>query len=136
MRRLALAVALLLAATPAFAAKVLVRWTNPATNTDTSALTNLASVTVQWGSCSGSAFGTLQSSATLATTTAGAQRSTWAFPVALSPVCIRAYATNTAGTNSAYSNVAVWLPPVAPGQPAPLGFIVNLKALTRAKATS
>lgn len=136
MNRLALAVALLLAATPAFAAKVLVRWTNPTTNTDTSALTNLASVTVQWGSCSGTAFGTLQSSATLATTTAGAQRSTWAFPVGISPVCIRAYATSTTDTTSAFSNTAVWIPPVALGQPAPLGDIITLKARSSAKAAS
>ncbi len=122
-----LVIALLLAvALPAHAAKVLVRWTNPSTNTDGSALTNLASVTVQWGSCAGSAFGTLQSSATLQTTVPGATASTWAFPSNLSPVCIRAYATSSAGVSSGFSNVAVWTPPVALGQPAPLGDIVTL----------
>ena len=108
----------------AHAAKVLVRWTNPSTNTDGSALTNLASVTVQWGSCNGTAFGTLQNSTTLNTTLTGATQSTWAYPVGLNPVCVRAFATNSAGGNSAYSNVAEWIPPLAPGQPAPLGDIL------------
>ncbi len=124
MKRLALL--LLAVAMPAHAAKVLVRWTNPSTNIDGSALTNLASVTVQWGSCTGTAFGVLQASATLKTTTPGAQRSTWAYPSNLSPVCIRAYATSSAGAVSGFSNVAVWIPPVAPGQPAALGDIVTL----------
>lgn len=125
MRRL-IAFLLLAFCAQAHAAKVLVRWTNPSTNTDGSPLTDLASVTVQWGSCDGTAFGTLQNSATLQTTTPGATASTWAFPVNLSPVCIRAYATSSAGTVSGFSNVAVWIPPVALGQPAPLGDIVTL----------
>ena len=125
MKRVALA-ALLAFCAQAHAAKVLVRWTNPSTNTDGSALTNLASVTVQWGSCHGTAFGTVQGSTTLQTTLPGVAASTWAFPSNLSPVCIRAYATSSAGVVSGFSDVAVWIPPVALGQPAPLGEIVTL----------
>lgn len=115
MKRLALA--LLLVASPAFAAKVPVSWTNPTTNTDGSALTNLASVTVQWGSCSGGAFGTLQSAVTVKTSTPGAKMSAFAYPVGLALVCVRAFATNSAGASSAYSSVATWTPPAALGQP-------------------
>ena len=115
----------LLAAFPAYAAKVRVSWTNPTANTDGSTLTDLASVTVQWGSCVGTAFGTLQSAATVPTTVAGAAVTTWAFPVDLSPVCIRAFATTTTGEISAPSNVALWSPPTTLGKPTPLGVVLH-----------
>lgn len=120
------ALACLVVAAPAFAAKVPVTWTNPSTNTDGSALTDLASVTVQWGSCSGSAFGTLQNSVTVPTAAPGAAMKTYIYPVDLSPVCVEAYATNTSGAHSAPSNVAQWTPPATLGKPEQLGALIHL----------
>lgn len=114
--------ALLLLASPAFAAKVIVHWINPTTNTDGSALTNLAVIRLEWGTCVGSAFGVLQASI-LAPPSAG---STPIYPTGLATVCVRAYARNTLGVESVPSNVLVvnLLPttgkPVTLGQPIPL----------------
>lgn len=103
------------------AGKVTVEWTNPTTNTNGAPITDLASVTVQWGSCAGTSFGTLQSSLTTTTTVPGAQVSAVITPMGLSPVCLRCYATNAEGASSAMSSTVVWTPPPQPGKPVTLG---------------
>ena|SRR6185437_13071940 len=116
MRRLAF-IALLLLVTSAHASKVKVVWTNPTQNTDNSTITNLASVTIEWGACSNGTISPVQAKEAVPTTVAGAAMSTFAYPVALSPACIAAYATNTQGSNSALSVVVKWTPPPRLGQP-------------------
>lgn len=114
-------VVLFLAPAMAWGAKVRVMWTNPTQNTDGTAITNLASVTVAWGSCAGvGIFGTPQASITVPTASPGAVLSAYAFPVGLSPVCLRACATNSLGHSSAWSAVVTWTPPTL-GQPVALG---------------
>ena len=106
---------LIIGATRAFAADVAVTWTQPATNTDGSAIPatgpgSIASNRVEWGTCNGAAFGTkvgervVSPAATTATVT-GLGPATW---------CFRAYATNTYAQESAASNAAqrVVNPPV------------------------
>jgi hypothetical protein len=56
--RLQIFVALLLFGGVAQAATFTVTWRNPTTNTDGSALTDLSSIELEWGTCAGSAFGT------------------------------------------------------------------------------
>lgn len=125
-RAIALLAAVLLICS-AHAAKVHVRWTNPTSNTDGTPVTNLASVTVEWGSCSGAGiFGTPQASITVPTTAPGAQLGAYAFPVGLAPACLHAKATNSLGKSSAWSAVVQWTPTAAPGKPVTLGQPVTL----------
>lgn len=98
---------LCLLALPALAADVSVTWTQPATNTDGSAIPesgagSIASNRVEWGTCSGTAFGVkagekVVSPAATSTTVPNLGPQTW---------CFRAYATNTYGIESAASNAA------------------------------
>ena len=115
MRKLAL-----LALLPFFAsaADVGVSWTQPTSNTDGSTIPasgsgSIASNRIEWGTCSGSAFGTkagekVVSPAATNTTVVGLTPGTH---------CFRAYATNTYGTESAASNVASKV--IAPPTPNP-----------------
>lgn len=128
MRMIKYALLLFALAGTAHAAKVKVSWTNPYTNTDGSALTNLSSVEVEWGTCNGTAFGVKQASILIATTAAGAPMTAFVYPTGMTKVCIRAFVMNTTGGRSVYSNVAVksLLPkpakPVTLDQPVILNF--------------
>lgn len=89
------------------AADVSVSWTPPSSNVDGSAIPatgvgSIASYRIEWGSCSGTAFGTLIGQRTV---TAPA---TSAVVTGLAPgsFCFRAFARNTYGAESAASNVA------------------------------
>lgn len=92
----------LLLAGLAQAAKITVTWANPTLNTDGSALTDLAHVRVEWGSCAGDAFDTVQASIQVA----APATTTPIYPTGLSTVCVRAFAVNSAGIESDSSNVA------------------------------
>lgn len=98
---------MLLAAGPALAANLVVSWTNPTTNTDGTPIpvTGAGSLTgtrVEWGTCSGTAFGiksgevTAPAGVSTATIT-NVGPGTW---------CARAFSRNTYGTESVASNVA------------------------------
>lgn len=93
---------LLCSAAHAQAASVTVTWTNPSTNADGSALasTAITGTRVEYGSCSGTAFG-VKSSETITT---GAVTST-VFTLGPGTYCFRAYTRSAAG-ESAASNVA------------------------------
>lgn len=114
-------IALLGLCSVAQAAKVPVTWTNPSQNTDNTPLTDLSYVIVEWGSCNGTAFGTMQSSRLIATTEAGASMNSFVYPTGLSRVCIRVLAVNMAGASSDYSNVAAKDLLPAAGKPVTLG---------------
>lgn len=98
---------LLAASAIAAAATLSTSWTNPTQNTDSSAIPatgpgSIASTRVEYGSCSGTAFGTKSGEVTVqgAATTASIPNlgpGTW---------CARAYTTNTYGSESGPSNVA------------------------------
>lgn len=109
MRHLILSalLALFTVALPAMAADVSVSWTQPVTNTDGSAIPAsgagaIASNRVEWGSCSGAAFGVKAGEKTVTP----AATSTTVTGLAPGTHCFRAYATNTYGAESAASNVA------------------------------
>lgn len=85
----------------AHAAKVPISWVNASENTDGSPLTNLDKVRIEWGSCNGSEFGTLQASILFETKTPGIVRKGFIYPTGLATVCIRAYSLNTEGVISA-----------------------------------
>lgn len=112
---------LALLASPAYAAKVTVSWTNPDKNTNGTPLTDLASIIIEWGTCNGTAFGETKGSALVATNAAGASLSTVVTPTGLDRVCLRALAVNINGVPSAYSNVAVKDLLPQPGKPITLG---------------
>lgn len=122
--KLLLSICLLIACGVAQAAKVPGSLVTPTQNTDGSALTDLASVRVEWGSCTSSnGFGAVQSGIVITTTAVGATINFFIYPTGLTKVCLRAYATNAAGVSSDPSNTA-WknlLPttgkPVTLGQP-------------------
>lgn len=98
---------LLVIAARAFATDVAVTWTQPAANTDGSAIPasgagSIASNRIEWGTCNGATFGTrvgdrVVSPVATAATVTGLGPGTW---------CFRAYATNTYGQESAASNAA------------------------------
>lgn len=101
----------------AASAPVSVTWTNPTTRTDGTAIPTsgtgaLASTRVEYGSCAGAAFGTVSGQVTVnapaTTTTIDLPAGTW---------CFRAYARDAAGLESAPSNVASKVVPVAPPNP-------------------
>jgi hypothetical protein len=96
-----LALVTLLLVSPSFAAKVMTAWVNPTQNTDGTPLTNLAAIRVEWGSCTGADFGTAQASILVAAPATSAP----IYPTGLAIVCIRMYARNTAGLESAPSGV-------------------------------
>jgi hypothetical protein len=116
-----IAILLLLVAPAAFAADATITWQHPTRNVDGSTIPttgagSVASTRLQYGSCSGTAFGTLLGElavpgpATTAAVTALAAGTT---------VCFRAYSRNTYGEESGASNVVlrtipapVPLPPV------------------------
>lgn len=116
-------IALLLGCGVAQAAKVPVSGLNPTQNTDGSSLTDLAQIRIEWGSCVGNTFGTVQAGVVITATVPGAKFSTFIYPTGLTKVCVRAYAINTAGVSSDASNTAFkdLLPttgkPVTLGQP-------------------
>lgn len=90
------------------ATDVTVTWTNPTTNTDGSSIPatgpgSLTGTRVEHGTCVGAAFGTANGEVTAA---AGA---TSVVITGLAPAthCVRAFARNTYGTESAASNVFV-----------------------------
>ena len=124
MKRLALALALLLAATPAFAAKATVKWTNPSTFTTGAAIpaNGLDHETIYWGTCvqvgtNAPTFGVQQGTQTVTGTVPGAQMSVPVYPTGTGPFCFYMTTTASGGGTSAPSNVVKWTPPVALGQP-------------------
>jgi hypothetical protein len=99
---------LLFAASNAFAATATLRWTNPTTNTDDTAIPvtgpgSLVSNRYEWGTCAaGGAFGVRVGEATLqpigtTATVPNLEPGTW---------CFRVFARNTYNVESAASNVA------------------------------
>lgn len=120
MKTIKYALLLLALAGTAHAAKVKVSWTNPSTNTDGSALTNLSYIEIEWGTCNGTAFGIKQASMLVVTSAAGAAMTGFVYPTGLTQVCIRAFAVNAPGAKSAYSNVAVKSLLPKPGKPVTL----------------
>lgn len=114
------AFALCLSASPANAGDAALTWTLATQNTDGSAIpasgpTSLAATRVEWGTCSGSAFGTVAGQQTVATpattyTITGLAAGVW---------CFRAYSRTVAGLESAPTNVVtktiLQSPPQPPG---------------------
>ena len=111
---------LLLLSLPVYAATVTVTWTMPTQYTDSSAITptDIASTTVEYGTCNGTAFGT-----SLGMATASAPATTLVINnlSAGSTYCFRAYVTMTStagGQSSSFSNVASKsIPPKVPSAP-------------------
>lgn len=105
-----LIVVALLYAGGAFAGTATVTWTNPTTRTDGSALTGAISTRVEWGTCSGSVFGskvgetTATGTSTMVTLPAGSY-------------CFRAFTRDSTGAESAASNVLAKVVPTAPPSP-------------------
>ncbi len=104
---------LILALGSATAADLNVSWTNPTTNTDGSAIptTGAGSLTgtrVEWGTCSGGAFGTRAGELTAPAGATTAQIAN----VAPGTWCVRAFSRNTYGSESAASGVASKVVPV------------------------
>jgi hypothetical protein len=99
----------------AFAGEATVTWTNPTTRTDGSALlsSQIGSTRVEWGTCSGSAFGTAQGNQS----TTGAATSATINNLAPGTYCFRAATIDTAGLQSGWSNIASKVVPVAPPTP-------------------
>ena len=106
-------------ATVAYAGEATVSWTNPTTNTDGSAIPatgpgSLTGTRVEWGSCSGTAFGTKAGEVSVA-----AGVSSVVVPnLAPATYCFRAFSKNTYNVESAASNVASKaVPPPVPNAP-------------------
>lgn len=97
-----------------------VTWTNPTANTDGSALTDLASVRLQWGTVSGGPYST---GSLVVTDTTAAPVTTATIPRAgtgVGTLCYVAVAVSAAGQQSAPSNEAcktVAPPPPTPNAP-------------------
>ena len=112
------AFALCLSASPANAGDAALTWTLATANTDGSAIpasgpTSLASTRVEWGTCSGSNFGTAIGQQTVATpattyTITGLAAGVW---------CFRAYSRTVAGLESAPTNAVTKTILQAPPQP-------------------
>lgn len=112
------AFALCLSASPANAGDAVLTWTLATANTDGSAIpasgpTSLAATRVEWGTCSGSNFGTASGQQTVATpattyTITGLAAGTW---------CFRAYSRTVAGLESAPTNAVTKTILQAPPQP-------------------
>lgn len=112
------AIALCLGAMPTHAGDAVLTWTLATQNTDGTAIpasgpTSLASTRVEWGTCSGSNFGTASGQQTVATpattyTITGLAAGTW---------CFRAYSRTVAGLESAPTNAVTKTILQAPPQP-------------------
>jgi len=112
------AFALCLSAKPTWAGDAVLTWTLATANTDGSAIpasgpTSLAATRVEWGTCSGSNFGTASGQQTVATpattyTITGLAAGTW---------CFRAYSRTVAGLESAPTNAVTKTILQAPPQP-------------------
>ena len=119
MRKLLVALCVLGFSFAANAASVHATWTLPTTNTDGSTLVpaDLASTTVQYGTCNGAAFGTSLGAVNVLSPLAAADTPTLAPGV----YCFRAFVTGVAakgGNVSAFSNVATATVPFpTPGAP-------------------
>jgi hypothetical protein len=120
---------LLLALLPlsALAAGVTVSWTHPTQNTDGTALAlaNIASTRVEYGSCSGTAFGTKAGEAVVP-----APATTTTFDLAPGTYCFRAYSKTVAALGaleSGPSGVASKVVPYSPPNP-PVITVVNITA--------
>ena len=114
------AIALCVSASPAIAGDAALTWTLATQNTDGSAIpasgpTSLASTRVEWGTCSGSNFGTAVGQQIVATpattyTITGLAAGVW---------CFRAYSRTVAGLESAPTNAVtktiLQAPPNPPG---------------------
>lgn len=117
---LSVAIALCLGASPSHAGDAVLTWTLATANTDGSAIpatgpTSLAATRVEWGTCSGSSFGTASGQQLVATpavtyTVTGLAAGVW---------CFRAYSRTVAGLESAPTNAVsktiLQAPPQPPG---------------------
>ena len=124
---------LILAGVTAGAADLNVSWVNPTANTDGSAIPtsgagSLTGTRVEWGTCSGTAFGTRAGEVTVpapatSTVVQNLTPGTW---------CVRAFSRNTYNVESAASNVASrTVNPPVPNPPTlsvtvPVAFEINL----------
>jgi hypothetical protein len=117
--RISSLILLALFALPAHAAKILVTWTNPTTYTDNTPMT-LAFIRIEWGSCNGNVFGTLQSSLVVNQLPQQAT-STYIYPSGLTRVCVRGFALDVHRIESAPSNISVKNLLPSPGKPVTLG---------------
>lgn len=93
----------------------MVTWTNPTTRTDGSALTaaQIGSTEVEYGTCSGTAFGT----PTGAQSVTGAATTLTVTNLAAGTWCFRARTVDTGSNHSAWSAVVSKVVPVAPPSP-------------------
>ncbi len=108
MKRISLALLLIVFSAAAHAAKFTVTWKNPSTNTDGTALTNLASIELEWGTCNNTDFGTRLDGALIASIgEEGADKSYVVTVTGQTKVCIRAFALTASGAKSTSSSVAV-----------------------------
>ncbi len=126
---LSVAIALCLGASPTHAGDAVLTWTLATQNTDGTAIpasgpTSLASTRVEWGSCSGSNFGTKAGEQTVA-------KPAVTYTVTnLAPgtYCFRAYSRTVAGVESAPTNVVsktlLQAPPNPPGNLAVADLVV------------
>lgn len=92
----------LFAASVSHAAKVPVSWTPPTLNTNGSVLTDLAGYRLEWGTCNGSLFGTLQAGINVPASATSA----FAYPTGIKRACFRVFAVNSKSVSSDSSNVA------------------------------
>lgn len=100
---LALCLLSILTATPAWANKLKVSWQLPTQNTDGSALTDLATIRVEWGTCVNNDWGVYQGGVNFSpTSTRGTVIET-----GLNPVCLRVFAINSKNVASAPSPTVV-----------------------------
>lgn len=109
------ALALFLIAGSAFAGQAVVTWTNPTARTDGTALTaaQIGSTEVEYGTCSGTAFGTV--TGTQAVTGAGTTLTITG--ITAGTYCFRARTHDTLNNLSAWSNIASKVVPMAPPNP-------------------
>lgn len=113
------------------ATTVTLTWTNPSTNTDGTALTNLADIIVTYGPCSADHTYIDGSRGTpadfvIVTSVAGAAMKQVETIPGKGDTCFVAVAQNTVGLMSAQSNVAAWTSPLPTlGKPAQLSQVIH-----------
>lgn len=112
----------------AHAASVEITWQHPTQNVDGSSIPatgpgSLVSTRVEWGTCSGSSFGTLQGSQTV---TAPATSATISGLSAAATYCFRAFSRNTFGEESTTSNVVARQIPAPVPRPPVLSSTVTI----------
>lgn len=116
-RRVPLAVAALaiswITCVPAWAARVPISWSDPVSNTNGTALTDLANLIVQWGTCA--AHGTFGAALGAVSVKPGVQHAVINSAAAPS-LCAQVFAVNSKGKMSDPSDVVV-IQAAAPGQP-------------------